>query len=144
MNSQPIIVNADICRGCEECILACSLYHSGQCNPALARLSVKKETERYGFIPNVCRHCDQPDCFTACTFGAMQTDQDGIVYIVDELCAACDLCRDACPYNSIYLFQEKPLYLKCDLCRARVSGPICVEVCPTGALTLASRQERKG
>jgi carbon-monoxide dehydrogenase iron sulfur subunit len=144
MNNQPIIVNAEICRGCEECILACSLYHAGQCNPALARLSVNRETERYGFIPSICQHCNDPDCFAACTFDAMKMSPNGIAYIIKESCVACDLCREACPYNSIYIYQEKSLYLKCDLCRNRDSGPICVEVCPTGALTLANNKERKG
>jgi Fe-S-cluster-containing hydrogenase component 2 len=67
------------------------------------------------------------------------------VTIIDERCIICGYCRDACPHEAISYHQERAVYLKCDLCRARVNGPVCVEVCPTGALSLTSaiREDEK-
>lgn len=135
---QPVIVDASICRGCDMCLLACSLYHMVECNPELARLRVSRAIDRYAFAIQICRHCDEPDCMDACPVpGAMERDAQGVVYIVQEQCIACGNCLAACPYEGIYRQGALDLYLKCDLCRGRSAGPICVEVCPTGALALS-------
>lgn len=133
-----ITAKAEICRGCDMCVLACSLYHTGQCNPALARIRITRETDRYAFTPQVCLHCIDPACMAACPFEAMELDNSGIVYIVEDQCDSCGICQDSCSYNAITYNQEISIYIKCDLCRERNRGPICVEVCPTGALSLAS------
>ena len=80
----------------------------------------------------------------ACPAEAMVIDNEGIVYIVEERCDACGSCQTACPYDAIVFHQERAIYLKCDLCRSRNWGPVCVEVCPTGALFLAETIEKEG
>jgi len=67
----------------------------------------------------------------------MVQDGDGRVHIVEEHCISCGSCMEACPYDGIYLHVTLDVYLKCDLCRGRSCGPVCVEVCPTGALSMA-------
>jgi len=132
----PIAVEAAICRGCDMCTLACSLYHTGQCRPSLARLRVTKDIERYRFTIRVCRQCPEPACLDACpTEGAMIRDDTRVVSIVEENCIACGSCMDACPYDAISHHEGLDLYLKCDLCQGRERGPLCVEVCPTGAIS---------
>ena len=62
-------------------------------------------------------------------------DGRGVVIIDDDLCIQCGACADACPYGSIFYHAGEDRYLKCDLCASRREGPLCVQVCPVGALT---------
>ena len=126
------------------CVLACSLHHTGQCGPALARLRVTRDPDRYAFAMHVCLHCSDPACMSACPVEAMELNSEGIVYIVEERCDACGSCQAACPYDAIVFHQERAVYLKCDLCRGRNGGPVCVDVCPTGALSLAGTTVEEG
>lgn len=130
-----ISVDTEICRGCDMCTLACSLYHAGQCNPSLARLRVTKDIDRYRFAILICQQCEDPVCMDACPVeGAMERNADGVVSIIEENCIACGSCMEECPYDAIAFHEGLSVYLKCDLCQGRDAGPMCVEVCPTGAL----------
>jgi electron transport protein HydN len=141
----PVSVDATICRGCDMCMLACSLYHKGQCNPSLGRLRVTRDSDRYRFEVNICRQCEEPDCFPACPVdGAMERNAEGIVSIIEKNCIACGACAAACPYDSIAYHEDLGLYLKCNLCEGREAGPMCAEVCPTGALSYGKVKERVG
>ena len=132
-----IHVEAKRCRGCETCVLACSLHHEGTCNPDMARLVVAKDMARYEFDILICQHCDAPDCILACPNDAMAMDDRGVVFMVDEDCDRCGACAASCPYDAILYNEDQDRYLKCDLCANREGGPLCVELCPVGALTLA-------
>lgn len=35
----------------------------------------------------------------------------------------------------------KQMAVKCDQCREKEGGPVCVEVCPTGALLIEERED---
>lgn len=134
---QQVAVDPSRCRGCDMCVLACSLYHDGQCGPDLARLRVRKALDRYAFDIQMCWHCAVPHCANACPVpDAMERDENGIVRIIESNCIACGSCEQACPYEGIYHQVENDIYVKCDLCSGRGDGPLCVEVCPTGALSL--------
>ena len=126
---------ADLCRDCQACTLACSLFHEGECNLGLARLVVAKDMARYEFNILICQHCDPPECMLVCPTDAIALDRCGIAALDDNLCIRCGACRDACPYGAILYNESEDRYLKCDLCGDRVGGPVCVEVCPVAALT---------
>ncbi len=131
-----IKTDAELCRECQACTLACSLFHEGECSPNLARLQVLKDMARYEFQILVCQHCDSPDCMDACPSDAMVRDERGVVSIVDEACLRCGACAAACPYGVIFYHEATDRYLKCDLCAGREDGPLCVAICPVGALTM--------
>ena len=132
-------VLSEFCRGCQACQLACSLYHEGQCRLGLARLQVSKDMARYTFDIRICRHCESLECLEACTVGAMTRDTRGVVLIDEAECTRCGSCAAACPYEAIFYCQGEDRYLKCDLCAGRKEGPLCVALCPVGALTMASQ-----
>ena len=44
-----ILIDPKLCRDCQTCTLACSLYHTGECNLGLARLRVTKDMTQYEF-----------------------------------------------------------------------------------------------
>lgn len=131
-----IHTHADLCRDCQACALACSLYHEGACGPALARLIVTKDMARYEFDIRICQHCDEPECLAACPADAMSLDDRGVVIIDDDACNQCGACADSCPYDAIFYHEARDRYLKCDLCAGRVDGPLCAQLCPVGALTV--------
>lgn len=124
----------EACRGCEACVLACSVFHEGASQPGLARLVVSKDMARYEFHIDYCRHCDDPPCLAACPVDSMSLDSRGVVLIDDALCLRCGACADACPYHTIYYLADRDRYVKCDLCAGRTQGPLCVAFCPVDAI----------
>jgi len=131
----PVQVDEDRCRDCQACTLACSLTHEGGCGPSLARLSVQKDMERYVFHIVICQHCAEPACLEACPTDALSLDSRGVVIMNEDLCTGCGSCAVACPFDAILYHRASDRYLKCDLCAGRDGGPVCVAVCPVGALT---------
>lgn len=132
-----IATNPELCRDCQVCTLACSLWHEGSCGPSLARLQVTKDMARYTFDIRICQHCASPECIEACPAGAMSVDDRGVVIIHDDECTLCGACATICPYDAIIHHEAADRYFKCDLCSGRERGPLCVELCPVGALSLA-------
>ena len=142
-----IIHNPSVCTGCGTCLLMCSLYHEGVSSPALARacLDVDPFSAEYAF--NVCRQCPAPSCYYACPLRdeALCIDEKtGARYINPDKCIGCKSCIKACPFDPprIKFNKEKNISFKCDLCKGREGGPICVEYCPNKALTFVPAEER--
>jgi len=135
--------NASLCRDCQACALACSLLHEGECNPKLSKILVTKDMTEYEFNILVCQQCETPDCVAVCPSEALVIDSRGVVVLVEDNCTQCGNCADACPYHAIFYNKTLNRYSKCDMCNGRVEGPLCVAVCPAGALTLVDTQQRK-
>jgi Fe-S-cluster-containing hydrogenase component 2 len=131
-----LIADSDLCRDCQACTLACSLYHEGQCGPSLARLRVLKDMEHYRFQILICRQCDEPACMAACPNQALRLNEWGVPVIYQDECLLCGACQTACPYGALFYHQASGRYLKCDLCSGRERGPVCAEVCPVGAIVV--------
>jgi Fe-S-cluster-containing hydrogenase component 2 len=124
------------CRECQVCTLACSLYHENECNLQRARLTVTKDMARYQFQITICQQCESPICLEACPAEAMTRDARGVVHILQDRCIQCGACAEACPYQAIMHDPVTDRYYKCDLCADRPAGPLCVALCPVGALRL--------
>ena len=146
-----LVINSDLCIGCDNCEKACEATHGG--NSRLDRKGGKSFASIQ--IPVSCRHCENPLCMTDCPPDALTRLPDGEVVIMDS-CIGCGNCVRNCPYGVIQLvhdheettgfslakllgFGEKKHVegpakaAKCDLCQSLSSGPACVRSCPTGA-----------
>lgn len=134
-------VDASLCRDCQICTLACSLYHEGVCSIQLARLLVKKDMERYQFRIVICEQCESPECVDVCPAGALGVDERGVVILQQDECIQCGMCAESCPFGAIFYDQASDRYIKCDRCAGRDGGPLCVERCPTGALFIQAEEE---
>lgn len=142
-----LVWDKDKCTGCWTCELACSLYHAGVTGRAFSRLQVDYHpfNNQVTFIS--CRQCAYPSCYYACPLRdeALCIDEaTGARYINDDECIRCGACADACPFEPqrIKFNTETDSYLKCDLCRGREGGPICVEYCNHQSLRFVSKEER--
>jgi anaerobic dimethyl sulfoxide reductase subunit B (iron-sulfur subunit) len=100
----------------------------------MARLRVEKDMSRFEFTITICRQCKNPKCLAACPEDAMRLDDRGVVIINDGKCTRCGKCMEACPFDALFYNKTENRYLKCDLCAERNNGPLCVELCPVGAL----------
>jgi Fe-S-cluster-containing hydrogenase component 2 len=74
-------------------------------------------------------------------------EESGARYINPDECLRCGKCAAACPFSPslIWSVEEDPgrRYYKCDLCRGREEGPICVEMCPRNAVALRKRGQKE-
>ncbi|MCX8171465.1 MAG: 4Fe-4S dicluster domain-containing protein [Candidatus Bathyarchaeota archaeon] len=140
-----LLTSPDRCRGCGLCELVCSISHGNGARPSASRIKVLKDREKHDFRLLVCLQCVNPKCVEACPKKAIWIDDGtGAKIIKEDACDGCGLCAEACPFKSednsvIFKHPSKRIYVKCDLCYQRKEGPICVEFCPSQALTLKGR-----
>jgi len=154
-----LLIDETKCIRCDNCETACAATHGGH-----TRLDRK-----YGpsfasiHIPVACRHCEGAPCLQDCPPGdAIMRDVHGVVRINPQTCIGCGNCATFCPYDVIFMVEEKqkkPFFerfnvwnylmrkgetasltdghrevaVKCDLCDGLEAGPACVRSCPTGA-----------
>jgi Fe-S-cluster-containing dehydrogenase component len=98
------------------------------------------------FVPKMCNHCSNSPCTQVCPVGATFQTVDGVVLVDKDYCVGCRYCVQACPYGCRYLDPRTHTADKCTLCYHRITKgllPACVEVCPTGARTLADLKDPK-
>ncbi len=145
------------CTGCSTCEMACKDFKDLSQNEAFRKIydyeGGKCEQGADGTVTNTvfsyhvsaaCNHCASPMCFNACTVGAIEKDENGIVFIDQEKCTGCGECVTACPYGVPVAIAETGKVDKCDLCRDRIAegkNPICVDACPLRALEFGDIEE---
>lgn len=140
--------NPDVCTGCGLCDLMCSLYHEGEQGQSLSRGELVGDRMVSEFVFHVCRQCSRPKCYEACPNqdkALCMDDETGIKYIDAEECDGCGDCIEACPFDPprIKMHPARPTAFKCDLCRDRPDGPICLEYCGFDALSLTRKGDKK-
>jgi Fe-S-cluster-containing hydrogenase component 2 len=133
--------NPAVCAGCGVCGLMCSLYHENEIHVSLSRSELVREPFEAVFAVNVCRQCLSPSCYHSCPKkdSALCIDRaTGVKYINPGQCDGCGKCTLACPLDParVKMNTAKNIAFKCDLCRGREKGPICIEYCAQSALTL--------
>lgn len=140
-----IVVNADRCLGCKQCVIECAMAHSPARTLVEAlncgvRPKPRLHVESFGdhAIPMQCHHCEDAPCLAICPTGAIhRPDEEGPVLIDPEQCIGCKYCLLACPFGVIELARDGKAVVKCDQCIERTAEgqePACVAGCATGAL----------
>jgi len=139
--------NQKECSACSRCLMACATYHCGAVALPLSAIKWVEGESLYCFRhPLFCKQCNHPECYYACPLKDVALCIDSVTgarYINKDECTGCGECIEACPFEvkRINLDEEKSIAIKCDLCKGRASGPVCVEVCDRQALTLVTRGE---
>ncbi len=141
---EEFFIDPQRCIGCRACEMACaecetngqtSMIHVDYVDRALStQTSVQ-----------VCMHCEDPACARVCPADAITKDQFGIVHTASTArCIACSNCVLACPFGVPKKVEETQIMMKCNMCYDRTSAgkrPMCVTVCPSGALWFGKREK---
>jgi Fe-S-cluster-containing hydrogenase component 2 len=133
--------NPSLCAGCGVCGLMCSLYHEKETIVALSRSELVRDPFEGTYSLNVCRQCLSPSCYQSCPQkdSALCIDKaTGVKYVNPAKCKGCGKCTRGCPLKParIKLNPDRKVAFKCDLCRDRDKGPICIEYCSQRALAV--------
>ena len=148
VKSGVIVHDPNLYTACGVCELMCSLYHEGVQRPALARSHIIRQPFTVDHSHSICQQCSSPGCYSACPLKDKAICIDattGTTYIDEDECTGCEMCVDSCLFepSRMKIHKGKSVAMKCDLCRGREGGPICVEYCPFQALTLVTKDERR-
>lgn len=162
MANYRMIIDLDLCIGCNACTVACKAEHGTQPGVFWGYV-LQKEYGRTPkvtrlFLPMLCYHCESAPCEDVCPTGATYHDADGLVLIDPNKCIGCRTCMTACPYDVRSFIDKERFYFpdvpiphgvdelrgfekvvqKCNFCVDRLRQglqPRCVEVCPTSCRT---------
>ena len=83
-----LVVNADLCTGCQRCEINCTLTNDGVCSSYISRVKIQRRLNLDGagngllsgtdncfvYFPDTCRQCEDPACGNACPQKAITTD----------------------------------------------------------------------
>ncbi|MCO5295464.1 MAG: polysulfide reductase NrfD [Fimbriimonadaceae bacterium] len=135
------VINQDTCIGCHACTTACKAENGvplGNFRTSVKYVEVGKYPDvKRNFLVQRCNHCTDAPCVTICPVNALKKRPDGIVDVDRDACIGCRACMQACPYDALYLNEDKGAVEKCHFCAHRVERglePACVTVCPVGAI----------
>jgi formate dehydrogenase iron-sulfur subunit len=146
------LIDASRCIDCRACLIACSVENDVSMTHTRIWM---KDTGIVGDYPDLkhftapyhCMHCVDPSCVSACTVGALQQNEDGIVTYDNDRCIGCRYCMYACPFEVPHFEwdQQFALITKCDMCVARLKEgqkePACAATCPSGAIQFGKRDD---
>jgi len=158
-----MLLDGTKCMACRGCQVACKqwnqlpaeiTYNRGTYqNPP--RLSAKtwtliqfiekddfRENPKWIFRKLQCLHCTEASCAAVCPTGAIKIQDNGIVFINQEICTGCKYCVEACPFDIPHADHETGTARKCWMCMDRINDgykPACATACPTGAIQFGTR-----
>lgn len=104
-----LVMDMDLCVRCGNCSLACHHVH-GQSRLLRRGIHIQRPVKPEGksvqhlLSPQVCMHCQDPECLTGCPTGAIFRDPNGHVEINPSICIGCFDCATQCPYDAISMF----------------------------------------
>jgi len=108
-----LVVNADLCTGCQRCEINCTLTNDGVCSSYISRVKIQRRLNLDGdgngllsgtdncfvYFPDTCRQCEDPACGNACPQKAIITNEQGIRVVDTDKCIGCGACVEACPWH---------------------------------------------
>lgn len=146
--TQAILFDESSCIECQACSVNCKNSY-GPSQPVFRTWIPVKETGSYpdvtqGLYKRACMHCTDAPCVEVCPTGAMHKTPEGLTDVNKTVCIGCNYCVANCPYAVINFVRADNTVDKCHFCHqltARGIDPVCVNVCPAGALTYGSRED---
>lgn len=105
------VIDQRKCIGCHACTVACK--SENEVPVGNFRTWVKYVDK--GLFPEVkrhftvlrCNHCDEAPCVEICPVVALHKRKDAIVDLDRDVCIGCRACMQACPYDALYLNEDK-------------------------------------
>jgi len=120
--------------------MMCSFSHENTFGSSTSRITVIKE-DTFGLdLPIVCWHCTPCNAIRNCSEKALERSEEGLIFVNEKKCVKCGKCLEACIIGAIRLHPERNTPLICDQCGGK---PLCVEKCPTKALTYIETEKQQ-
>jgi molybdopterin-containing oxidoreductase family iron-sulfur binding subunit len=108
-----MVIDTDICTGCEGCVVACHAENNiqtvGEEEAAKGRamhwLRIERHYEgtfpdiKVRFVPVLCQHCGDAPCEPVCPTYAIYRTPDGLNAMVYNRCIGTRYCAINCPYT---------------------------------------------
>ena len=89
---QFIIIDPDLCTGCETCESVCSFVHDGEFNPINTRIH-RVRIEPVFNIALACQKCEDAPCIRSCPEKALDKNEEtGSIIVDDDKCNGCAFC----------------------------------------------------
>src|SRR6266850_4865149 len=107
-----LVMDMDLCIRCGNCSLACHKVH-GQSRLMRHGIHIARPVKPKGraiqhvLLPNVCLHCQDPECLTGCPTGAIARFEGGQIDIEPKTCIGCGDCATQCPYDAISMIPRE-------------------------------------
>ncbi|MFA6956172.1 MAG: DmsC/YnfH family molybdoenzyme membrane anchor subunit [Thermoanaerobaculia bacterium] len=142
------LFDPDRCTGCEACRIACGIENNEGRDTGWRTISTFNP-QRHPELPTrhlslACNHCDTPACALGCPAAAYDRDETtGAVLLDPEKCIGCRYCSWVCPYDAPKFNESSGVMTKCTFCAPRLAEggqPACTAACPTGSLSLGTRE----
>ncbi len=156
MNKWNLIIDVTKCSNCNNCTMAVKDEYVGNDFPGYSAPQPKQGHEWIAidrhmrgndsmvdvtYVPRTCNHCDDAPCVAAGA-GAVTKREDGIVIIDPVKARGRKDLVSACPYGAVWWNEELqvPQHWTFDahLLDAGWKTPRCVQVCATGAMSVAN------
>jgi Fe-S-cluster-containing dehydrogenase component len=148
---QFIIIDPDLCTGCETCESVCSFVHDGEFNPINTRIH-RVRIEPVFNIALACQKCEDAPCIRSCPEKALtKNEETGSIIVDNDKCNGCAYCIRACDFGVINLHIDSQKALICDLCDGMKEDfidpevgrtePQCIAVCPKEAISLKNVEQ---
>jgi Fe-S-cluster-containing dehydrogenase component len=130
MHKRLVVVDPNMCVGCQLCMEACS-NRFGYVGPTKSAIYVRSAggVER-GFVIIVCRACKDPPCARVCPTDALSLRPGGGVILSPGRCIGCGNCVSACDIGAVMWDYDSMKPLICTHCG------YCVGFCPHNVLAL--------
>jgi Fe-S-cluster-containing dehydrogenase component/CRP-like cAMP-binding protein len=111
-----LVMDMDLCVRCGNCSMACHRTHGHsrlvRRGVHITRLQKPSLSAAQSVLsPEVCMHCQDPECLTGCPTGAIERLSSGQIDINTPTCIGCGDCATQCPYDAISMIpraQTKP------------------------------------
>ena len=151
-----LVVNADLCTGCQRCEINCTLTNDGVCSSYISRVKIQRRLNLDGagngllsgndncfvYFPDTCRQCEDPACGNACPQKAITTDDRGIRVVDTDKCIGCGACEHACPVTAERP-EERERRNSCDLCEEKCEFGRRREMPPRALVVRAVNPQQK-
>ncbi len=147
---QFIIVDPNLCSGCETCESVCSFVHTSEFNPINSRIH-RVRIEPILNIALACQKCEDAPCIRSCPEHALDKNDEGSIVVDDDKCNGCGFCVRACDFGVMSLNIDTMKAITCDLCEdmkdefidpeVGKKEPQCIAVCPKEAISLKNVEQ---
>ena len=148
--ARALLIDVTRCIGCGACAQACKekqgFPEAEERELSATALTVLHDEGNDRYVRQLCMHCNEPSCASACPVAALRKTDLGPVTYDASKCLGCRYCMIACPFGVPRYEWTKavPAVRKCDMCIDRLEKgqtTACTEACPAEATVAGTREE---